>query len=270
MSDTDIGINLAAVPEHANSLFLYRSGYVRADRPDDYQPQPVTARAVTVEGTAPFDEQAHAVFTNAANEFEQHLDSIQTDRYSPAGLQEQIANFATSPAGKSVDDIVEQARQHADAADAQVDTIRRGLSSDGDTAAELRATRYWSRTQRALDSITDTGRLLAAANNLISAAPREELGTLLQELGPYLTSRGTASTDWIDAALAQAVPEYGAAKEEVVKANKLRDIAVFNANLLRDRFTKTAEPGAYRRPILVNPAVLGYGVVSRLAKPLTR
>jgi hypothetical protein len=230
-----------------NTLIPYRGGFVRADRADDYQPTQVTARAANVSGTA--IEQAHATMAHAKAQFEKHLDGIQRDRFSAEGLREQIANFADTDAARAVNTAVEQVQQRRDQAQTQADKVRRDLSPSGDTAAELRAARYWNRTKGVLDTL-DSGQLLPTAQDLIAKADRTELGTLLQELPAYVQARGQ-TTEWLDPALAQVVPEFGRAREQLTKAEQALQITEHNANALRRGFTEgrpptvLVEPGGY-------------------------
>lgn len=221
------------MPE-VNTAFPYRDGYVRADRADDYQPSPVAARAVHVNGTV--IAQAHAAMENAQSAFTKHLDEIQRDRYSSKGLREQIANFVDTDAARAVDKAVEQVRQRRDQAQIEADEVRRNLSPSGDTPSELRATRYWNRTKGVLDTV-DPGQLLYTAQDLIAKAERAELGTLLQELPAYVQARGQ-TTEWLDPAVAQVIPEYGSARAQLTKAQQACIIAEHNAKSLRTSFAQ--------------------------------
>jgi len=236
-----------------NTAFPYRAGYVRGDRADDYQPGPVTAPAANVSGTV--IEQAHAMMTHAKAQFGKHLDSIQRDRYSAGGLREEIANFADTDAARAVDKAVEQVRQRRDQAQTQADEVHRNLSPNGDTATELRASRFWNRTKGLLDTV-DTGQLLGRAQGLLTKADRAELGTLLQELAPYLTSRGQA-TDWIDSAVAEIVPEFSHARNQLRTADQALQITAFNAKALRRGFEKGRLPTVIVDPGKYDPDRIG-------------
>lgn len=221
-----------------NTLFPLRPDYVRPDRADDYQPTRVTAPAMTVEGTV--TEQAHATFTNAKTSFERFLNDIPREHYSPDGLKAQIAKFSDTIAAKAVDAAVDSVRDRADKASTQLEKIRRDLSPNGDTAAELRAGRYWDRTKPLLDNAKEGA--LAKAQNLITTADREQLGVLLQELPAYLEARNYP-TEWIDAAIGQAVPEYAQAAARNKKAQQALTIAQYNATSLRESFANGYSSG---------------------------
>ena len=64
---------------------------------------------------------------------------------------------------------------------------------------------------------------------------------LAQELGPYLQSRGQAA-DWLDTALAHAVPEYGAARTELDTAEQAVAVTRYNADQLRKGFREGRPP----------------------------
>jgi hypothetical protein len=228
-----MGERLLSAPP--NTLFPNQPGYQRPDpHPDDiYQPTRVTARAVTVDGSVV--EQGHAAFTHAKAAHEKFLNDIPREHYSADGLKAQIAKFAETDAAKAVDTAVDSFRGLEEAAGKQVEKIRRDLSPDGDTASELRAIRFWDRTKPVLDNAKEGA--LGRAQKLITNANREELGTLLQELPAYLEALGQP-TDWIDAAVGQAVPEYDNAIKRHQKAKQAHTIAKYNALSLRKAFAE--------------------------------
>jgi hypothetical protein len=209
-------------------------GYTPPPTPEPFTPPRVSASAVKVDGSVV--EQAHASFTHAKTAFEKFLNDIPREHYSADGLKAQIKKFSDTDAARAVDVAVANVRDRADKATAQVEKIRKDLSPAGDAATELRATRFWNRTQRGLDSL-DSGKLFGAATDLIANSSREELGVLLEEIGPYLEARGV-TTDWIDTAVGQAVPEYAQATKQHQKAKQALTIAEHNAKSLRTSFDK--------------------------------
>ena len=60
------------------------------------------------------------------------------------------------------------------------------------------------------------------------------------------------TTDWIDTAVGQAVPEYASALAQLKKANQSATIVEYNSKALRDSFTNAAANGAYRKPLFVD------------------
>jgi hypothetical protein len=195
--------------------------------------------------------QAHSVIQSAKEQFGQHINRIPNDRYSADGYRAEVGAFAETEAARSVDKAVEQVRQRRDQAQTQIDRIRRDLSPNGDTAAELRASRYWDRTRRILDNL-DSASLYGAAQDLLSTADQAELGTLLQEIPAYLQARGQ-NTEWIDTAVAQVVPEYSAARERLGKAEKALQITEYNAKALRKGFTEGRPPTVLADPHKYDP-----------------
>lgn len=234
-----------------NTVFPFRPGYRRADRANDYQPSRVAARAITTDGTVV--ERAHSAVVHAGNEFQKHVDAVQRDRhhYSPDGFRSQITRFGDTDAARAVDKAVEQVRARREQAQNELDKIRADLTPDGDTAAELRANRYWNRTKAVLDTL-DSGHLLRSAQDLVAKAGTAELGTLLQELGPYFASRGK-TTEWIEPTVAQVVPEFGRAREQLTKADQALQVTEFNAKALRRGVHEGRPPTALASPHRYDP-----------------
>lgn len=196
---------------------------------EPFAPPSVTARAHAFQGTA--FEQAMSTIAHAQNAFQEHVASVNKDRghYTEAGYKAQIAKFADTEAFKAIDRHLDQVRTRRDQAQSAVNSIRRNLSPDGDTAGELRATRYWNRTKAVLDSIDGNGTLISKARNLIAQAQPQELGTLLQELDAYCTARGITDTSWIEQSAAQVAPDYGHAVKVLNKAKQAVIMAEHNA-----------------------------------------
>lgn len=247
------------MPTEPNTVFPHRGDYRRPDRADDYQPIRVIARAATTDGTAV--QRAHATMNHAKEEFARFLDTVKEhrDRFSDKGYRAQVALFTDTDAARAVDTALKQVRDRREKAQARVDETRRGLAPDGDVAAELRATRFWGRTKAVLDNL-DPGKVSQAARDLLTKANRAELGTVLQEIRPYLESRGQAS-DWLDAALAQVVPEYASARTELTKADQALTITKYNAEALRRGFSEgqapllIVDPAKYDPDHLISPPI---------------
>ena len=234
--------------EQPNSAFPWRPGYA-PQITGTRQPLPVTAPSTNNDDSASTISAAQAAITNADNMFRRHLNSIHADAYSPEGLRQQIAAFGDTAAAKSIDDAVARAEQRATEAAAHVDRVRKDLSPVGDAAAELRAGRYWHRTERQLDGVDD-GRVPEAARDLVAKANTAELGTLLEELGGYLTARGQ-STEWIDGIVAEKIPALRKARETLKRAVQAKAVIQYNASEVRSRIAETRSPSSYRPPILV-------------------
>ncbi|MAU83878.1 MAG: hypothetical protein CME34_18810 [Gordonia sp.] len=244
---------LGPLGQGTNVTFPHRPGYTRADRADDLQPAPVNIPARPGTSADPITR-AHETITNTAELMEKYIAGIDVGRYSADGLRDTIRAFADTDAARAVDQAVDQAHAHQQNTEAQLRQVRADLSPDGDTAAELRATRYWARTQRLLDN-TDNSQLGLTARELIDTANRAELGTLLQEIEPYLNSRGQ-STGWVEPYLAHAIPEYGEAAARARLADKQLTVVQSNANQMKTRMATLVHPGQYRSIKFVDPAVV--------------
>ena len=234
--------------DEPNTAFPWPPGYppqITGDR----QPLPVTAPGMKYDDTASAISGAEAAITHADNMFRRHLNSIDAEAYSPDGLRQQILAFGDTAAAKAIDAAVAGAEQRATEAAAHVDQVRKDLSPVGDAAAELRAGRYWHRTERHLDGVEDR-RVVGAARDLVARANAAELGTLLEELGGYLTTRGQ-STEWINGIVAEKIPELHKAMETLKKAVQARTVIQYNASEVRSRIAETRSPSSYRPPILV-------------------
>ncbi|GAT04467.1 hypothetical protein [Mycolicibacterium fortuitum] len=230
-----IGNGLYAEPGDTQSMYPERDNYVAPPPPDEYRidPQPVRVRAARTEGTVL--EQAHAAIVHAYNEFGKHLKAVDANkhRYSADGYREQVDAFNNTDAVKAIDQHVDRVRARRDEAQKEVNDAFRALSPNGDAAAESRATRYWNRAERLLDSTK--GDKLGVARELVAKASREELGTLLQELPTYLQSVGSPSS-WIDADVATTVPEYSAAKAKLQRAEQSLQLITADANRIKQGF----------------------------------
>jgi len=237
-------VNVAAGSAQPQTTFPYRAGYQPPDRGNPGSTiTPLQLGTWTTDSGDPATD-ADGFIRAAELAFRKRLASLDPGSYSTQGLRDRIAAFADGPEMKLVDAAQQSVVDAADAADDAADSVRAGLSPTGDTAAELRATRYWTRTARLLDSITDGGSLVAKAQSIVAEATPEELGTLLDELAPYLESRG-ADTSWADAAVAQSAPDLANALAAQSLAHKAVTVTKANADKLRQTVATTASPNAY-------------------------
>lgn len=212
----------------------------------------INAPTATFEGTTA--EQAFGAIEHARNQFETHIVNLQQNAnlYTSDGYNEQVARFKDTPAAKAIDKAEADVQQRLAAAEAKVAKTYKDLSPNGDAAAESRAARYWHRNERLLDSKDDK---LHTARQLVENASRDEIGVLLQELPAYLQSFGL-STEWIDEHVARVVPEYGAAKDELKKANAATQLVTNAARMVRQGFDSGRPPGAANLALL-NPSTAG-------------
>lgn len=209
--------------------------------PEPFTPPAVTAQTITFTGTT--FEQAQAAAEHVQTAYLKHLQKVNEDKghYTPEGYNAQVDKFTDTEAYKSLDTHLDAVNTRLNRARTDTDKARAHLSPNGDTAAELRANRYWNRTKALLDTQTDTSKVMAKAQELIASATREELGTLLQELQTYCTTRGVTTTNWIDTAIGKAAPEYGTAVKQRDKAEQAAIMATHNIRRLQTAIGKRSQ-----------------------------
>jgi hypothetical protein len=219
----------------------------------------VTAQAASVDGTVL--EQAYNAQLHANKSLQKHVEATDANKhlYSPEGYRDQIAKFTDTDAAKAVDKSAEQVRARADQAAADVEKFRRNLTQPGDAAQESRNSRFWNRTKAVLDhaDTNGTGTAFALAQELLAKASSEEVGVLVEELGPYFAARGLkmeqvnrstgATVDLLDEAIARVFPDYATARTKLNKAKQAATLVEQGAAYVRQSF-------ATGRP--VNVAVL--------------
>ena len=228
-----------------------RRGYQPPPAQQEWRAPDVTAPAVKAEGSVV--QQAHKAVVHAHNEFRKHLDATEAIRgnFTEDGYRAQVAVFQNTSAAKAVDAALESVVARRDAAAEHVAKVKRDLSPPADTAGELRSTRYRDRIIRQLDT-KESGALFEAANELIAGATRQELSVLLEELPTYLQSRG-ATSDWIDARVGQVVPEYGAARQQLQRAESARQIVDYNVKSVRKGFADGRASSVFADPTRFDP-----------------
>lgn len=158
--------------------------------------------------------------------------------------------FANSEAYAAMNKAVDGVRARHEQAKARLTEIRRGLSSDGDIAAELRATRYWNRTKSVLDSFTGTHSTNAVRLRIekaIAEATPAELGTLLQEVEGYCESRKLSTNGWLEPALDKAIPNYVQAKRDIARTEQAVIMVESNAGRIR-----SAVESGFNAPMVID------------------
>lgn len=193
-------------------------------------------------------EEAHRSMVGAASDFAKHVDEVHRERHhlSEPGYRARIAAFTKTQPAAAVEDAVSQVQKRAEEAAKLVDQLRRDMSVPKDAAAEMRAGRVWSRAQRVLDN-SRSAKVVSAAKNLLADADPADLAVLCDELSPYLQSRGLPS-EWLEGALGEVVPEYGAARTRLTKAQQARTVVEYNAKMLRKSFTEGRLPATLADP----------------------
>ncbi|MEZ0363417.1 hypothetical protein ACAG26_06890 [Mycobacterium sp. pUA109] len=236
-----------------------------AARGDTYnaapKPQPATlqlpiATAMTHPAGATAAQKAWADAQHAATKLDEYVNGLRAaaadPKYTSDNVREHIAAFADTEAGRAVTRSVETVRATAEAAQlAAQRALGRIVGQEGDTAAELRNSRFWARTERLLDAI-DNGAYLGKVSDLVRNANPNELGVLAQELPAYLESKG-ADAGFVDTLLAEAAPEYGAAKRRVTAANQALLIAEANQRHLQRRYAQAYPTPAGHQPLPTTP-----------------
>jgi hypothetical protein len=130
-----------------------------------------------------------------------YLDKKQAVKTSEAAQRLELAEIADARR-------VEEAQQKYDAA-------VKGLTTQGDTADELRRNRFADRMHRKFDAAQGDVLKTSLAQRMVEEASPAELSVLLEELPTRLPD-----TSWLPAKLKQVNPEVGAATEELWKARQ--------------------------------------------------
>jgi hypothetical protein len=224
-------------------------GYQPPPAPPQFRAPDVSAAALNGKGTVA--QKACDSIAHAHKEYAKHIEATnaQRDNYTQQGYEHQIALFHETSAAKAVQPAVDAVHRRRDEAALKVDLARRALSPNGDAAAESRATRLRDRVIRQLDALDDNGQAFARAQQIVTDATPEELGTLLQELPAYMESRGSSS-GWIEPLVAEKVPAYGQAKAQLQKADAAVQIVNLNMRHLQDAYGR----GQTRTPHFTDPA----------------
>lgn len=192
-------------------------------------------------------QRAWADAAHAAAEFDKYIDAVtpasRSPKYTDDNIKDHVAAFANTDAAQAVERSLQELRTTLTNAEAVANTVRQDLEPKGDTATELRNTRYWTRASRRLDNVTDGG-YLRTVQDLVNNASPDELGVLLQELPAYLEAKGHAS-DYLDTLVQEVAPEYKRARRRADVARQALTIAEANAKKLRNRYQNTL-PGDFR------------------------
>lgn len=204
-------------------------------------------------------EQAYAAIESAQAGYAQHVNThkddvatMRTGHADPRGHitdqdaaridiahSDRLRAYAETDRARAIDTAVETMRERRDIAEANVTKIRASLSPEGDTAAELRATRFWDRTKDVLDSLKDASggldpdRVRTRTEQILKEAKPADLGTLLQEIDAFFEARRIPSAGWLEQTLNDLVPDYVSAKRTLQRATQALTITEGNANMVR-------------------------------------
>jgi hypothetical protein len=145
----------------------------------------------------------------------------------PDILKNNAGAFAVSDAALQLPGLLDAVKQDSkDATKTKLDLIENNRV-DSDTASQVAAQRYWERSRRSLDAITDAGKVVAAAQDLVANADDGQVPVLSEELPSYLASRRVPA-GWLPRVLAVKIPGLADAQaDETVKA---RQLAIVQAN----------------------------------------
>jgi hypothetical protein len=139
-----------------------------------------------------------------------------------------------------------RARQVADVlteAQTAEKVVRAALIPPKDTAGEIRAQRTWARQQALLDSAGNESQRVAMARQMVrETTDFGDFATAVEELAPYLKSHGQP-TDWLESEIAQRIPAFAEAKQNVSKAERQLTVTKFNADSQRRALAKGATFG---------------------------
>ncbi|MBU3064085.1 hypothetical protein KO481_21450 [Nocardia sp. NEAU-G5] len=222
---------------------------LQAEPQPDTLPVPYSYAPRVADGTV--TARAHDTLERVADQFGKFLATIDPTHYTAEGMHAAIDRFTGSDADKAIDSALDEATALRDTANADAEYERQKLIIPGDAAEESRMSRYWERTRRILDGKNGIDALTPVLTQTIADANPSQLGTLLEELQPYLQSRGITANAHIEAELRRRAPLYVAALKRANAAEKSRQTIQYNAQTLRQRM-KTSGPSGWQRPKFVD------------------
>ena len=221
---------------------------VKPARPD-YPPLVRSGPLPDVGGKDPVehaDRYQHAV----ADDYTDHHQARCSTNIPPEALKATAGAYAVSEAALHLPEVLKAVKQNADDAAAKVNDILRGARVSDDNVDQVKAQRFWARTQRGLDAIKDPAKLVAAAQAVIANADAADIPTIAEELSEYMASRGVAA-GWIPTALATKIPGLAAAQAAAILASRQHAILLQNSNLLRNAMAKDIAAPPLQSPLAV-------------------
>jgi hypothetical protein len=180
--------------------------------------------------------QADKAARHGVRKLGEHLAEVDShaEHYSRDGRSAAIHGYADTDAGRDPHAKLEAADAWRAEAHAEVARIRDAMQTPLTPEAQTKAQRDWQRNQTTLEAAQNAGQQIATARQLFAAARTPaEVATLAEEIGPWMAARGLP-TDWVDAELAHAAPEYGAAKREAAERDRRFMKARHNVRLERE------------------------------------
>lgn len=203
-----------------------------------------------------FESEAHAALVRIARNYNDHLDETDRNAVDPTtgrieltpALKAAHAAFANSDDAKGIDVVEKLASESVAEKQLARVQIRKSLVREGDTAAEIRATRRWEADRALLDAQDGS---LGIGQRLIEEADDADLSYRVEQLPRYYAARGVDATPVIDAALTKRCPELASADREARLAEM--NAAVLKADAARLR-NGIASGTKIRTESLINPA----------------
>ena len=200
-------------------------------------PPPPQAPEVPFAGGTPV-QNAQAADAYARREFERYRQTL-----PPGGeLVTGSRRFAATPAAQAADRLADAVGDRLAAAQAKHDGILAGLTvPTDDGAAQTAALRAWQRQKPVLDRQSGSGLMNAITKLVQNASGPNDLAQLYEDVPAYLESRGEPSS-YFDDLIATRLPELIAARDEVGKATRARDIIAHNSDTLHRSYQRGTIP----------------------------
>lgn len=200
---------------------------VKSARPQ--YPPPVPTDGIVDPGGPDPVTRAHRLQQVVAQQYSQWRAAHHPD-IAPDVLKANAGAFSQAPALRQLDAPLSAVKERVDRAASKVNDALKDTRVSPD--AEVRAGRVWQRAVRTLDTKKSPGEITAAAQALIANAG-DDLPVYVEELSPYLESRGVP-TGFLTAAYAAAIPGLEDAQQDATLLAKQH--AVLRSN--HDRLTK--------------------------------
>ena len=147
---------------------------VRPARPA--YPPPVPTGFIDPGGRTPV-ERAHRTQQAVAKAYSDWRAAHSSD-ISPEALRDNAGAFQVSDAAVALPDALAAVKDDADAATLKVNDLIKNQLVGGDVASQLAAQRYWDRSRRTPDSITNGAKAVSAAQDLIASASDSQVPVL--------------------------------------------------------------------------------------------
>ena len=198
-------------------------------------PRPTTGALQFSSGTEV--QKAQDADQHARNQFEGFRQTL-----PPGELANSARLFADTPAAQAADRHADAVVKRHAAAQAKHDGILAGLAVPGDDGpAQTAALRASQRQKPVLDKQSGSGLMNAITKLVQNASGPNDLAQLYEDIPAYLESRGEPSS-YFDDLIAAKLPELAAARDEIGKAAKARDIVLANRDSLHRSYLRGTLP----------------------------